>query len=149
MESSRRSFLKIAGATALGIGAKPVLDAVASAPQGAEAEPKHTKGDSALTAKRWGIVIDTRKFESEADLEPIIEACHSIHNVPEFENKRHEIKCLLAWLAHTYTMASHQWLSDRLQMGNSTTVSTYIKRVKEATAGPVTQVRNELQRHVV
>jgi molybdopterin-containing oxidoreductase family iron-sulfur binding subunit len=38
------------------------------------------------------MVIDTRRFESAEDLEPLIEACHSIHNVPKLENKHHEIK---------------------------------------------------------
>ena len=114
MESSRRSFLKIAGVSALGIGARPVLDAIASAPQGAEAEPKYAKGDKALTAKRWGIVIDTKKFESEADLEAITEACHSIHNVPEFENKRHEIKWI--WteeFKHTFPTLENEYLNER------------------------------------
>ena len=69
MESSRRSFLKIAGISALGLGAKPVLDVLASS--GETAAPITMKGENALTAKRWGMVIDTRKLQSEEDLEPI------------------------------------------------------------------------------
>ena len=63
--------------------------------------------------------------------------------------KGHNVKCLLAWLAHTRTMASHQWLSDRLQMGNSITVSTYIKRVKEAGSGPLCTAKKDLIRTIV
>jgi hypothetical protein len=63
--------------------------------------------------------------------------------------KGHDVKCLLAWLAHTRTMASHQWLSDRLQMGNSITVSTYIKRVKEAGSGPLCIAKKDLIRTIV
>ena len=62
MKSSRRRFLKIAGISALGIGAKPVLDVMASSSE--TASPKITKSENALKAKRWRIVIDTRKSQS-------------------------------------------------------------------------------------
>ena len=63
--------------------------------------------------------------------------------------KGHDVKCLLAWLAHTYTMVTHQWLTDRLQMGNPQTVSTYIKKVKQAEKGALARRRNKLVRTVV
>jgi len=93
MKSSRRRFLKLAGIAALGIGSRPVLDAAfAAGGGGAAPEAKVRRQPEALTAKQWAMVIDTRRFESAADMEPLIEACHAIHNVPHFENKRHEIK---------------------------------------------------------
>jgi len=58
--------------------------------------------------------------------------------------KGHELKCLLAWLAHTHTMVSHGWLSKRLQMGYPTTVSTYIKSVRLAPAGRLARLRDKL-----
>ncbi len=97
MKNSRRSFLKIAGLAALGIGSKPVLNAFASSGEhGAGAAAETYRGAKALTAKQWGMVIDMRKLEKAEDLEPIVAACHSIHNVPEMEEKRHEIK----WIWH-------------------------------------------------
>jgi molybdopterin-containing oxidoreductase family iron-sulfur binding subunit len=91
MENSRRHFLKIAGISALGVGTKPVLDAFASS--GGEQKKVELKaGEKALKAKHWGMVIDTRKLKTKEDLEPLIEVCHSIHNVPHMENERHEIK---------------------------------------------------------
>lgn len=93
MENSRRHFLKIAGISALGVGTKPVLDAFASS--GGEHEKKEVvlkSGEKALKAEHWGMVIDTRKLKTKEDLEPLIEVCHSIHNVPHMENERHEIK---------------------------------------------------------
>ncbi len=87
MESSRRTFLKLAGISALGLGAKPVLDALAAS-GGGQGKPMVMQGEDALIAKRWALVIDTRKFEPEEDLEPMIEVCHKIHNVPKLENKR-------------------------------------------------------------
>jgi Fe-S-cluster-containing dehydrogenase component len=114
MKSSRRSFLKIAGITALGLGAKPVLDVMASSSE--TAAPKTTKGETALSAKRWGMVIDTRKLQSEEDLEPMIEVCDKIHNIPKFENKNHEIKWLWAEeFKHEFPMQQQDFLNDRLK----------------------------------
>jgi molybdopterin-containing oxidoreductase family iron-sulfur binding subunit len=114
MESSRRSFLKIAGISALGLGAKPVLDVLASS--GETAAPITMKREDALTAKRWGLVIDTRKLQSEEDLKPMIEVCNKIHNVPKFENPRHEIKWI--WdeeFKHVFPMQEQDFLDDKLK----------------------------------
>ncbi len=96
--SSRRRFLKVAGISALGagsIGAKPVLNAFAATGGGhGEEKPviKMVPNKDSLMGTRWAMVIDTRKLTSAGDLEPMIEACHKVHNVPEMENKNHEIK---------------------------------------------------------
>jgi molybdopterin-containing oxidoreductase family iron-sulfur binding subunit len=104
MEDSRRRFLKIAGIAALGMGATPVVDAVAAS-GGHGAAPHMRKGDDALTARQWGLVIDTTKLDHEK-VEHIIEACHSTHNVPNISAAkvgqkvatRHEIKWI--WETH-------------------------------------------------
>jgi Fe-S-cluster-containing dehydrogenase component len=97
MERTRRSFLKVAGISALGAGAVgtgPVLDALASG--GGHGGETHTirmmPGADALRAKRWGMVIDTRKLARSSDVEPLVEACHKAHNVPHLPDKNHEIK---------------------------------------------------------
>ncbi|MFO7555061.1 MAG: 4Fe-4S dicluster domain-containing protein [Desulfobacterales bacterium] len=113
MESSKRRFLKIAGIAALGLGAKPVLDVMAAS--GETAKPKIRTGEKALSAKRWGMVIDTRKLQSEEDLKPMIEICDKIHNIPKFENKNHEIKWI--WedeFKHVFPMQEQDFLNDRL-----------------------------------
>jgi len=71
MKNSRRSFLKIAGISALGMGASPVNTLFASS--GVQGVETH-KNKDALTAGQWGLVIDTRKISSSDDLEPMIEA---------------------------------------------------------------------------
>ncbi len=114
MERSRRHFLKIAGLAALGLTTKPVLDAYAVSHGGTE--PVMKRGPKALHAKQWGMVIDTRRFTSPEDVEPIIEACHSIHNVPHFENKRHEIKWI--WeteYEHAFTDKENKFLAEQLE----------------------------------
>jgi len=98
MKSSRRRFMKMAGIAALGLGAQPAIKAIAPAETGHGSQIQFKKGPNALKATQWAMVIDTRKFKSEHDLEPIIEVCHKTHNVPHFEDKRHEIKWI--WETH-------------------------------------------------
>ncbi len=98
MESSRRRFMKLAGIAALGLSAHPVIKAVAASEQGTDALYQLEKGKDALTAKQWAMVIDTRRFNAVEDMEPLIEACHKTHNVPNITNKRQEIKWI--WETH-------------------------------------------------
>ena len=97
MDSSRRRILQLLGVSALALTTKPVFNAFAEE-EAAEAEAVIKTGPKALKAKQWAMVIDTRKFESETDIEPLAEACHKIHNVPHMQNKRHEIKWI--WGTH-------------------------------------------------
>jgi molybdopterin-containing oxidoreductase family iron-sulfur binding subunit len=90
MNTSRRRFLKLAGVSAAGLSAKPVMDAVAAVGGGGP-EPTIGRSPEALRAKQWAMVIDLPKLESH-HIERIVEACHTIHNVPHFRNKLHEIK---------------------------------------------------------
>lgn len=117
MENSRRTFLKIAGISALGLSVKPVFNAFAvSEEHGEKKEAKVIPKKGALTAKRWAMVIDTTKFKSAKDLEPIIEACHKIHNIPVFENKRHEIKWI--WeeeFKHVFPDLENEYINDRIK----------------------------------
>jgi len=99
MDISRRRVLQLLGLSSLALTAKPVFNALAKEEAQAENTAAIIKtGPNALKAKQWAMVIDTREFESEKDLEPLAEACHKIHNVPQFENKRHEIKWI--WGTH-------------------------------------------------
>ena len=84
MNSSRRYFLKVAGlstfALAAASGASVAAQAVLTpAPAG---EGAYTTEKNALHAKRWAMVIDTRRFTSPESMRPIIEACNAAHNVP-------------------------------------------------------------------
>jgi molybdopterin-containing oxidoreductase family iron-sulfur binding subunit len=97
MEDSRRRFLKLAGISTLGLTTRPVLNAFA-VDHGESAEVEVKKGKDALKAKQWAMVIDMHKLESAEDLEAVIEACHSAHNVPELNNERHEVKWI--WEEH-------------------------------------------------
>jgi molybdopterin-containing oxidoreductase family iron-sulfur binding subunit len=113
MERSRRGVLKLAGVFALGVGIKPVLGALT---QEETPAPKAVRGENALTARHWGMVIDTRRFASSEDLQPMIEACHRAHNVPRLENKRHEIKWI--WeeaYENAFPMKPNRYLNERIE----------------------------------
>ncbi|MFZ5563384.1 MAG: sulfate reduction electron transfer complex DsrMKJOP subunit DsrO [Thermodesulfobacteriota bacterium] len=131
MESSRRTFLKIAGIAAVGVTTAPVLTTLTASGAdhagGAAPSGRIMPNKDALTAKHWGMVIDTRQFTSAGDLEPIIEACHSVHNVPTFEEdlkslmftsdkKRHEIKWI--WedeFENVFPDEESHYLADRVK----------------------------------
>lgn len=117
MEDSRRRFLKLAGVSALGLTTRPVRNAFASGGGGDDTPGVAVKkGKDALKAKQWAMVIDTREFESGEDLEPIIEACDKIHNIPKFDNKDHEIKWI--WEEHFHNAfpdRAQKFLNERVE----------------------------------
>lgn len=77
MSTSRRDFLLIAAATTAGLGMG--MSGWASSGGGAI---KEMPSEKELKAKRWGLVIDTKKFNTDEDFQRCIDACNSIHNVP-------------------------------------------------------------------
>ncbi|MFZ7127109.1 MAG: sulfate reduction electron transfer complex DsrMKJOP subunit DsrO [Desulfobacterales bacterium] len=120
MEDGRRTFLKVAGIAALGLGVKPALDAIA-ANQGHGAAPYTKAGANALRAKQWGMVVDTRKLTTAEAVEPLIEACHKTHNVPFIDpdlvgHNRHEIKWI--WETHfhnAFPTIEAKYLSEEIE----------------------------------
>lgn len=93
MNSSRRYFLKVAGlstfALAAGAGGSVAAQAVLTpAPAG---DGAYTTVPGAKHAKRWAMVIDTRRFTTPESMRPIIEACNKTHNVPTIPGKQ-EVK---------------------------------------------------------
>ncbi len=79
MEKSRRSFLKVAGIAAIGLGAAPAMNFASSDSHG----PVKAKNEHVSKAHRWGMVIDTNKMTEEV-AEAARHACHAAHNVPDF-----------------------------------------------------------------
>ena len=102
----RRRFIKLAGISAaagLGgaIGAGRVLRATASS---IAIEP--------AGGTRWAMVVDISKFRTEAEYMKSINACHSVHNVPDFGNPKDEIKWI--WTdtyEHVFPGMEHSYLN--------------------------------------
>ncbi|MBQ3060608.1 MAG: 4Fe-4S dicluster domain-containing protein [Desulfovibrio sp.] len=80
MNTSRRSFLKVAGLSAFALTSG--MAALTGVAEAKIAPGTYERGEKALKAKRWAMVIDTRKFSGPDDYKPLIEACHKVHNVP-------------------------------------------------------------------
>ncbi|EPR40247.1 4Fe-4S ferredoxin, iron-sulpur binding domain-containing protein [Desulfovibrio sp. X2] len=79
---TRRNFLKYAGVSLLGLAVLPATRAAATYMPHTEHMEPDPKG---LKAKRWGMVVDTRKLNDEEDFKPLVEACVKAHNIPDIE----------------------------------------------------------------
>ncbi len=85
---NRRQFLKVAGLSTLGLAGGLALPGMARA---AGLKDSYRSGQEALKGGHWGMVIDTRAFDSPEKFEAVISACHKYHNVPAINSKR-EVK---------------------------------------------------------
>ena len=86
MSMDRRQFLKITGISSiLSLGASV---ASATHPMWLPGiDPEHASPNkNARTAEQWAMVVDMSKFRTQADFKRVVEACHGIHNVPDFGN---------------------------------------------------------------
>ncbi len=113
MSMNRRQFLKIAGlSTVAGLGGASLLNGLSSSPEASQVTP----GPGALTAKRWGFVVDVSKLKSADDYRKCINACHDIHNVPNFDNPKEEIKWI--WtddFEHTFPGTEHHFMNEEFR----------------------------------
>jgi Fe-S-cluster-containing dehydrogenase component len=91
MDSSRRNFLKLAGlSTVVGLGAPAAANMLFKGEVQAAAAPQ---ADEAGSGIQYGMVVDVKKFGENPELvQKCIDACHTIHNVPDMGNLKSEIK---------------------------------------------------------
>jgi len=109
MDRSRRNFLKISGLCALGLGVKPVVDALAVGES-----PQALPNPGALEAKRWAMIVDISKCRE--DCTDCIDACHITHSVPDFGNPKDEVKWI--WLEeyeHAFPGRHHEYMAEKLE----------------------------------
>lgn len=103
MKITRRGFIKLTGASALGLGLLPVSNVLA----GKDSNPT-------VDGKRWAMVIDSRKCTDSC--EACILACHKAHNVPKIDCKKDEVKWI--WkedYEHAFPSQKHDYLQKNLQ----------------------------------
>jgi len=113
MDENRRSFLKKAGCTALGIGGGlPMLVAARSA----------VTERSEDSTSQWAMVIDLRKLlelpkdQQKAICDACARACHQAHNVPEIPDPQEEVKWIWAEkFEHAFPDQFHPRASDRIK----------------------------------
>ena len=111
---NRRKFLKFAGLAALGLCLTPTAKVVASGGPHHHGKTSHA-GSKMLHAKRWAMVVDTRKLNTKEAIEPLVEACHKFHNVPDIPTKQN-----IMWLwhdeyEHTFTEQENNYLSEEME----------------------------------
>ena len=125
MKGSRRDFLRMAGLSAFALGAASVASAVgtpaASAQPAATPEPgaagNFMTNPSEPQAKRWAMVIDTRKFTTPEQIRRVTDACRHAHNVPVIPGKQ-EVKWIWAdSYHHVFTDDTNAFLPERLING--------------------------------
>jgi len=78
--------MKLAAVSALGLGAGKIAF-MGDAPACASGIPTAATFEKPLTAKHWGMVIDTTKFNEEL-VAKCAKACHTLHNVPTIDSKK-------------------------------------------------------------
>ena len=84
MNHTRRNFLKFMGVAAAGLCAASAGGAIAASGAGSSIK----EGATASTAKRWGMVIDTKKCGTKEAIDVLAKACHAAHNVPDIPGKQ-------------------------------------------------------------
>jgi molybdopterin-containing oxidoreductase family iron-sulfur binding subunit len=103
--------MKLSGLTILGIAGGASIDGLAS-PQ-----TPHKEAD-AIGNKRYAMVIDLKKCHSQEGCKDCVRACHLYHNVPEFDNRKDEIKWI--WkdsFHHAFHSTEHKYLEESITEG--------------------------------
>ena len=114
MKESRRSFLKIAGVSALGLTAASNAHAIGEYFIPSEQAIKDQK---VSTADRWGMVIDTRKLNHETN-QKMMEACHVTHNVPTLPEKYKKQEVKWVWedeYSNAFTEIHNEFQSEEAE----------------------------------
>jgi len=114
MSMNRRDFLKIAGiSTIAGVGGTVLTGALK---KGVLEAAQTTPNTESLIGKRWGMAIDMSKLKSEETLKKITDACHRIHNVPDFSNTKDEVKWI--WtetFEHSFPGQEHKFMNEDMK----------------------------------
>jgi Fe-S-cluster-containing dehydrogenase component len=87
MEVTRRTLLKVAGLTLLGLTAKPGWEILSALDQ-----PEPSPASGALANKKWAMAVDLKKCWMKEKCRDCIDVCHRIHNVPDMGSLKEEIK---------------------------------------------------------
>ncbi len=86
MNLDRRTFLKLASLGLLAAAAKPAIDLLA------RPEIARAFGFENTVPGRLAMAIDLKACTAEAGCRDCMLACHSVHNIPEIETAREEVK---------------------------------------------------------
>ena len=119
MAPTRREFLKIAGISAAGLALPPLAKVLhgtqpSVAPAAGGAPQTASPSRQALKAKRWAMVVDTRKCHP--DCRDCVLACHRAHNVPDFDNPKDDVHWIGAEkITHVFPAEAHPRLPESIR----------------------------------
>ena len=89
----------------------------------------------------------------EYEAEGLLRAGMSVLKIKEADlealPKGDETKCVLAWLVHSQTMASHQWISERLRMGVPSNMTKYVEDVKQPISNRIAKIKRNIEKHLI
>ncbi len=85
MAVDRKSFLRLIGLSLASLAARK------SAPAAGLKDPT-PDGSVSLSARRWAMVVDSRKCLKQEGCDRCIRACNRSHNIPGLADPRHKIK---------------------------------------------------------
>jgi Fe-S-cluster-containing dehydrogenase component len=97
MAVKRRDFLKGLGITTVAglsgaFGLYEVLGVQKTLAAGTLQTQQSIPNSKTLRASRWAMVIDLSRLKTPSDLDPLIQACHEEHNVPEIPELQDQVK---------------------------------------------------------
>ncbi len=111
MSIDRRKFIKLSGLAALGLAGRTASEIVSTV-EGSTTLPQ----ERPLIGKRWAMVIDLKKCRQHEGCKDCITACHRIHNVPDFDNPKDEIKWIWeASFEHAFHEQEHEHIRQDLK----------------------------------
>ncbi len=111
MGVDRRKFFKIASLSTLaGIAGKTTMDALA------QGEDRYAPQDAAKQGKRWAMVVDLTKCKADEGCDKCVQACHTTHNVPQFDNPKDEVKWMWTEDYHqAFPTQENEYVKENLQ----------------------------------
>jgi len=110
MDKNRRKFLKIAGLGVVGLSTGKYFDVIA---KGTLPEPPPNNVDS---KERLAMVVDLKKCLKKEGCRACTDSCHKVHNVPNFNNPKDEIKWI--WkeeYEHVFLDKENYYLKEELR----------------------------------
>ena len=113
MKVDRRGFLEVTGLVTLGLVAKPAFDLLSRFKL---ARASSTAG--ALEGKRWAMIVNLKACLTRRGCTECVDACHRVHNVPDFGNPKDEIKWI--WNVpydEAFQEQKHEFIEDGLKDG--------------------------------
>jgi Fe-S-cluster-containing dehydrogenase component len=99
----RRTFLKIGGLTMAGFALRPAYTLLSTP----------VSHQATAAKKRWAMLVELRACVKKEGCSDCVKACHRLHNVPAFQNAKHEIKWI--WtspFAEVFPEQIHRFTKD-------------------------------------